>query len=84
MKERYPALGPRLPLSGVFHLGQHDQRTRQFIGGERVGSGRNDQLAKLLHFAVLQVFGLVLQRLQFRIKVSWFSHHRLHKQSMER
>jgi hypothetical protein len=36
LKERGPAPGPSLPLSGLFCLGQHDQRTGQFVGGESV------------------------------------------------
>ena len=83
MKERGPALGPRLPLPGVLGFGQHGQRARQFVGGERIGSGRDHQFAELLHLASFQVSRLVLKRLQFRIKVPWLAHHVLHEQSME-
>ena len=83
MKERGPALRPCLPLSGILGFRQHDQRTSQFLGGESIGPGRDDQLAKLLHLAILQVLRLVLQRPQFRIEVPWLAHHILHKLSME-
>jgi hypothetical protein len=73
LKKRGPAPGPCLPLSGLFCLNQHDQRPRQFISAECVGSGSDHQLAKLLHFAALEVTCLVSQCFQFGVKVPWLS-----------
>ena len=78
LKERSAAFRPFLPLSGVLRFGQHDQRTRQFVGGERIGPGGDDQFAELLHLTVLQFFDLVFQHFQFGVKVTWLAHHVLH------
>lgn len=45
---------PRLPLSGVRGLRQHDQRAGPFIGGEAVRPSGDDQFPELLHLPVLQ------------------------------
>ncbi|OAI27105.1 hypothetical protein A1351_13940 [Methylosinus sp. R-45379] len=84
MKVRGPTFRPCLPLSGILGFRQHDQSARQFVGAECVGSGRNDQLAKLLHLAVSEVSRLVFERLQFRVEVPWLAHHVLHMLSMQR
>ena len=77
LKERGPALGPCLPLSSLSCLGKHDERAGQFIGIERICPRGDDQLAELLHLAVLEVARLVPECLQFSIKVSWLTHHLL-------
>ncbi len=70
VKERGPALCPCLLLSGLLRLGQHDQRAGQFIGTECVSPGGDDQLAELPDFAGLQPARPIVERLQFRVKVS--------------
>src|SRR5712691_238546 len=77
LKERGPAPGPCLRLSRIFRLGQHDKRTRQFVGGECVSPRGDDQFTKLLHLTVLEVTRFVSKCLQFGIKVPWFAHRRL-------
>jgi len=68
-----------MPLRGLLRLGQHDQRAGQFIGAERVSPRGDDELAKLLYLAALEVTSLVLKCLQFGIKVPWLAHRRLHQ-----
>jgi hypothetical protein len=72
------------PSSGLFCLGQHDQRTRQFIGGECVSRGGDNQFAELPHLAGFQPARLVFERFELRVKVPWLAHHILRKLSMER
>jgi hypothetical protein len=79
LKERGPALRPCLFLSGVLRLNQHDQRARQFVSVEAICPGGDDQVAKLLHLAALEVTRLVPKSLQFGIKVPWLAHQRLHQ-----
>ena len=61
-----------------------DQRPRQFIGAEGIGPGSNHQLAKLLHFAALEVARPIPKCLQFGIEIPWLAHYRLPKLSMKR
>ena len=69
LKERSSSLGPRLPLSSIFGLSQHDQRACQFIDVEAICPGGDDQFAELLHLAALEVARLVLKRFQFPVEV---------------
>src|SRR5271168_4504670 len=69
LKERGAAPGPRLPLSSIFGLSQHDQRARQFVDAKAIGPGSDDQFAKLLHLAALEVARLVLKRFQFPVEI---------------
>ena len=59
-------------------------RSASRLRDERIGPGGDHQFAKLLHLAGFQFPRLVFQRLQFRIVIPWFAHHRLHKLLMER
>jgi len=79
LKERGPAPGPCLPLSGVLRLDQHDQRARQFIGAKGVSSNGDHQFAKLLHLAALEGTRLAPKCFQFGVIVPWFTHHHLHQ-----
>src|SRR6185312_7545585 len=79
LKERGPAPGPCLPLSGLSCLSQDDQRAGQFVGVECVSPRGDDQFTKLLHFTALEVTRLVPKCLQFGIEVPWFAHRRLHE-----
>ena len=64
LKERGPALRPGLLLSGLFCLGQHDQRAGQFIGAKCICPGGDDQFTKLLHLAALEIARLISKRLR--------------------
>jgi len=70
-----PAPGPRLPLSSIFRLSQHDQRACQFIDAKAICPGGDDQFAELLHLAALEVARLVLKRFQFPVEIPRLAHH---------
>jgi len=75
LKERGPAPGPRLPLSSIFGLSQHDQRACQFIDAKAICPGGDDQFAELQHLAALEVARLVLKRFQFPVEIPRLAHH---------
>ncbi len=67
----------QLSLSrGIGGFGDDEQRTGQRFRVCRIGPGGDDQFAKLLHAAFLQLLRLVGQCLQFRIKVTRFTHRK--------
>jgi hypothetical protein len=57
--------------------------TRQFIGGECVSPGGDDQFAELPHLAGFQRARLVFEGFQLCVKIPWLAHHILRTLSME-
>ncbi|MGN7998892.1 hypothetical protein [Sphingomonas sp. 22176] len=77
LKEGRAALAPVLPRD---HIGQADcgeQRARQLLHRQCIGTGRDHQFAELLELGLFEVSRLAVERLQFRIEVTWFSHFAL-------
>jgi hypothetical protein len=73
LKERSASLAPSLPCICVLALDSRQQQSRELFDRERIGTGRNHQLAQLMELAVLQLPGLVAERLQFGVKIAGFT-----------
>ena len=67
-------LAPVLPRYHVGRADRGEQRSRQLFDRQRIGTGRNYQLAELLELGLFELSRLAIERLQFRIKVLWLPH----------
>ena len=70
LKVGYAAFAPALLRTGVLVLDASEQQTGQLLDRQRVSSGCDQQRAKLVELAVLEMSGLVVQRFQFGIEIA--------------
>src|SRR3546814_8502376 len=53
-----------------------EQRASENVGIECIGARRNDEFAELAYTAFLKGLRFRFERLQLRIDIAWFAHHK--------